>query len=90
MPDERETFMFSATFPKSIRELSSQFMKNSIFVSIGRVGSTNEFISQHVLETTEDDKPNKLIGFVRENANEKMLIFVEMKRTANIIDRLLN
>lgn len=39
---ERQTLMFSATFPKQIQELASDFLNNYIFLAVGRVGSTSE------------------------------------------------
>jgi ATP-dependent RNA helicase DDX3X len=45
MPTSRETFMFSATFPKEIRALARSFLRKEVNLSIGRVGSTNEFIT---------------------------------------------
>lgn len=45
MPTERETTMFSATFPKEIRALANTFLHKHVFLSIGRVGSTSDFIT---------------------------------------------
>jgi len=48
MPDkeERQTLMFSATFPKEIQMLARDFLKRYIFLTVGRVGSTSENITQ--------------------------------------------
>ncbi len=46
--DERQTEMFSATFPKEIQHLASDFLTNYIFLTVGRVGSTTDFITQKV------------------------------------------
>ena len=35
MPFERQTFMFSATFPKEIQRLASDFLKDYIFLAVG-------------------------------------------------------
>jgi len=45
MPTERETTMFSATFPKEIRALANTFLHKPLNLSIGRVGSTSDFIT---------------------------------------------
>jgi len=45
MPTERETTMFSATFPKKIRALADNFLNKHVFLSIGRVGSTSDYIT---------------------------------------------
>jgi ATP-dependent RNA helicase DDX3X len=44
----RQTTMFSATFPKEIQRLASDFLDNYIFLSVGRVGSSTDLISQVV------------------------------------------
>eukprot|EP00966_Prymnesium_polylepis_P105978 2454126-Prymnesium_polylepis.1 len=53
---ERQTLMFSATFPKEIQRLASEFMTRYIFVAVGRVGSTTELITQTVVWAEEADK----------------------------------
>jgi ATP-dependent RNA helicase DDX3X len=49
MPVEgRQTFMFSATFPKEIQRLASDFLKDYIFLTVGRVGSASKDVTQKV------------------------------------------
>jgi ATP-dependent RNA helicase DDX3X len=45
---DRQTLMFSATFPRDIQMLARDFLKDYIFLSVGRVGSTSENITQKV------------------------------------------
>jgi len=45
MPAERETTMFSATFPKEIKALANAFLTKPCNLSIGRVGSTSDSIT---------------------------------------------
>ena len=46
----RQTLMFSATFPKSVRNLARDFLADDyVFVKVGRVGSTTDNITQRVL-----------------------------------------
>ena len=45
----RQTLMFSATFPKSVRALARDFLADDyVFVKVGRVGSTTDNITQRV------------------------------------------
>ena len=49
--------MFSATFPRSARELARRYLADDhIRIKIGRVGSTTTNIQQLVLYTDEDLK----------------------------------
>jgi len=42
----RQTFMFSATFPKEIQRLAADFLRDYIFLAIGRVGQAATDIKQ--------------------------------------------
>ena len=48
MPMKRQTFMFSATFPREIQRMASDFMDDYIFLAVGRVGSAAADITQKV------------------------------------------
>lgn len=49
MPKERRTVMFSATFPKQIQRLATDFLaKDYIMLKVGRVGSTTNSIVQKI------------------------------------------
>jgi len=54
-PGVRQTMMYSATFPKAIQQLAAEFLSNYIFLAVGRVGSTTDFITQKLewVERTE-------------------------------------
>ena len=49
----RQTFMFSATFPKEIQILARDFLKDYVFLAVGRVGSTSENITQKIVWVEE-------------------------------------
>uniref|UniRef100_A0A5K3EWH9 RNA helicase n=1 Tax=Mesocestoides corti TaxID=53468 RepID=A0A5K3EWH9_MESCO len=68
MPDssQRQTLMFSATFPTEIQTLAKDFLKNYIFLAVGRVGSTSENISQEIFYIQDRDKPERLVRILRE------------------------
>ncbi len=89
--EERQTLMFSATFPRDIQILAADFLRDYVFLSVGRVGSTSENIKQ-VVEWVEDyDKRTKVIDLLRQTAssNGLTLIFVETKRSADQLDDFL-
>ena len=53
---ERQTLMFSATFPKEIQLLARDFLERYIFLTVGRVGSTSSNITQKVVWVNEEEK----------------------------------
>ncbi|PSN66793.1 hypothetical protein BS50DRAFT_600440 [Corynespora cassiicola Philippines] len=77
---DRQTCMWSATWPKEVRQLAADYQKDWIQVNIGSMDlSANHRIQQIVehLETIMDDK------------NNKILIFTGTKRVADEITRFL-
>ena len=52
-PGVRQTYMFSATFPKEIQILARDFLKDYVFLAVGRVGSTSENITQKIVWVEE-------------------------------------
>ncbi|KAL6072258.1 ATP-dependent RNA helicase ddx3x [Balamuthia mandrillaris] len=85
---ERQTLMFSATFPKEIQQLAADFLNDWIFLRVGRVGSTTDFISQKLLRVEEHDKVQTLIELLR-TVKGLTLVFVETKRGADTLEDLL-
>lgn len=57
---ERQTLMFSATFPEEIQRLAGDFLNDYIFLTVGRVGGTTSDIQQTVMDVPEDQKRDKL------------------------------
>ena len=48
-PDRRHgTLLFSATFPPEIQKLAGEFMRDYIWIAVGRVGSTVDSIEQRL------------------------------------------
>lgn len=85
----RQTIMFSATFPKEIQMLAKDFMQDYIYLAVGRVGSTNEFIRQRLLYADEDQKIKLLVNLLRETEKGLVIVFVETKKKADMIEDYL-
>lgn len=81
--DNRQTLMFSATFPVDIQHLARDFLSDYIFLSVGRVGSTSENITQRVLYVEDEDKKSALLDLLSASNDGLTLIFVETKRMAD-------
>jgi len=55
MGEDRQTMMFSATFPPNIQRLAADFMHDYIFLTVGHVGSASEDVTQNVEYAEEVD-----------------------------------
>ncbi|CAK5272931.1 unnamed protein product [Mycena citricolor] len=90
---DRQTLMFSATFPRDIQMLAKDFLKDYVFLSVGRVGSTSENITQKIEYVEDQDKRSVLLDILALDGKDigLTLIFVETKRMADMLsDFLMN
>ena len=87
---DRQTLMFTATWPKEVVGISQDFLKEDpVQIQIGTTELTaNKDITQHV-EVCEDHEKKRLLFLkldeMRDSAREmpRVLVFVETKRKAN-------
>jgi ATP-dependent RNA helicase DDX3X len=89
MPVDRQTFMFSATFPQEIQRLAGDFMRNYVFVAVGRVGSASKDVTQKVEWIEQNDKMDFVVDFLSRVSDGLVLIFVETKRGADYLEEVL-
>lgn len=93
---DRQTLMFSATFPSPIQMLARDFLDNYIFLAVGRVGSTSENITQKVVWVEEHDKRSFLLDLLnvaelnQPSAESLTLVFVETKKGADALEDFLH
>ncbi|KAL5532837.1 DBP2_1 [Sanghuangporus sanghuang] len=89
---DRQTLMFSATWPKDVQKLANDFLHDFIQVNIGSTELTaNHSICQIIEVCTDFEKRNKLIQHLERisTENAKVLIFVGTKRVADDITKYL-
>lgn len=85
-PKERQTMMFSATWPKEIRELAHDFLVSPVEMKIGNQDMTvNSNIKQIVERVEEHQKFSKTMEKLEEYKGKKIIIFVKTKRTVDDI-----
>ncbi|XP_002135506.1 ATP-dependent RNA helicase DBP2 isoform X1 [Drosophila persimilis] len=88
---DRQVLMWSATWPKEVRQLAEEFLTNYIQVNIGSLTlSANHNILQIVDVCDESEKLGKLIKLLSDISAEnetKTIIFVETKKRVDEITR---
>jgi superfamily II DNA/RNA helicase len=84
---DRQTLMWSATWPKEVRKLAEDFLTDYIQVNIGSLElSANHNILQivDVCEPWEkDDKLFRVLDEISQNEEKKTMIFTETKKGAD-------
>jgi ATP-dependent RNA helicase RhlE len=89
LPSKRQSLFFSATMPKTIRELASQFIHSPVEVKVTPVATTAERVEQIITFVNQAEKQSLLTMQVRQPEIERALIFARTKHGADRIVRLL-
>ncbi|XP_071770015.1 putative ATP-dependent RNA helicase DDX17 isoform X1 [Centroberyx gerrardi] len=88
---DRQTLMWSATWPKEVRQLAEDFLREYVQINVGALElSANHNILQIVDVCMETEKDNKLIQLMEEIMAEKenkTIIFVETKKRCDELTR---
>ncbi|XP_052687127.1 ATP-dependent RNA helicase DDX4-like isoform X3 [Crassostrea angulata] len=87
---ERQTLMFSATFPEEIQKMAGDFLNDYLFLTVGRVGGACTDVTQTVYEVDRQEKRSRLCDILTETGSEKTLVFVEQKRNADFLASYLS
>ena len=64
---DRQTLMFSATFPEEIQKLAADYLNDYLFLSVGVVGGANTDVSQHIFEVDRLEKREKLVEILTDS-----------------------
>jgi ATP-dependent RNA helicase DeaD len=89
LPTERQTLLFSATYPNDIKELAAGMLRNPERIAIGSVVRPVEVIDQKVIEVEEESKNSKLIDELQ-NRSGAVLVFTRTKRRADKVAKTLS
>lgn len=92
--ENRQTLMWSATWPKEVRALAEDFLKSYVQINIGALQLTaNHNITQIIDVCEEMDKMPKLMQLLseirQESAQNKTIIFAETKRKVDDVTKQL-
>lgn len=91
---DRQTLMWSATWPKEVRALAEDFLKEYVQINIGALQLTaNHNITQIIDVCEELDKMPKLLQLLseikQESAMNKTIIFAETKKKVDDVTKQL-
>jgi len=86
--EERQTVMFSATFPEKIQDLAKSFMREFVFLKIGKVGSTTTTITQEIKWVENRNKKQELLKDLAA-CTGKVIVFVSRRQNAGMVSNFL-
>ena len=89
LPAKRQSLFFSATMPKTIRELAGQFIKEPVEVKVTPEATTAERVEQRVTFVQQAEKQALLTMMLREMEIDRALVFTRTKHGADRVVRLL-
>jgi len=93
-PPTRQTLLFSATWPKDVRSLASEFLRRPVQVQTGKNDTltANKDIEQHVMfVANEQEKVDRLLGILESvGSGDRCLIFCETKRATEFLSNSLS
>lgn len=78
-PDDRQTMLFSATFPESVRALSERYMDRPQDIRVEGKRITLDEIRQYVVETTDRLRRETLLRLLRQDPPFLAVIFCRTK-----------
>jgi ATP-dependent RNA helicase RhlB len=87
--NRRQSMLFSATLSYDVMELAYVFMNDPERVSVTPEQVTAENVEHMVYHVALDEKMPLLVGLLRGEPNARVLVFVNMRRTAERIERTL-
>jgi superfamily II DNA/RNA helicase len=92
--EDRQTLMFSATFPTECQTMAQDFLYNYIWIGVGIIGGAVTTVAQTLKQVVPKDKYTKLIEeldrfYETRNNSQRCLIFVNAKDTAKWLDEQL-
>lgn len=86
MSEKRQNILFSATMTDQIDEMLNEYFKNPMEISLVRPGTPLEKIAQSAIQVENfNTKLNLLCHYLNDNQYEKVLIFANNKKHADLI-----
>ena len=86
--ESRQTLMISATFSDEVQEAANDFLNNHVFITVGIVGALCSDVKQEFIQVGKDEKRDKLEEILQmpdRDPQERTLIFVETKKSADFM-----
>ena len=89
LPAARQSLLFSATMPRDVARLASDFLRDPVRVAVAPQATPVERIRQSVFHVSSGDKQRLLAEILDDPALSRVLVFARTKHRANRVAILL-
>lgn len=88
-PDDKLTWLFSATMPREVRRISSNYMSDPVEIKVGHANSSNQDIDHQYVSVYPSDRYEVLRRFLDFNEDCFGLVFTRTRRDAREVADML-
>jgi ATP-dependent RNA helicase RhlE len=94
LPSKRQTLLFSATIPPSIKSTIDAMLSDPAYVEIARVGETADTVEEHLCPVTQGQKTQLLEALLRSGGAsgekpDRVLVFCRTKHRVDDVSKTL-
>ncbi len=87
--EERQTFLFSATYPQDVENLAAMWTHEPVRIEIESEEETNVNVEQHAYIVADSDKEKLLISLMRKEGWDRVIVFANRRdRVRDLCDQL--
>ncbi|MDC0611379.1 DEAD/DEAH box helicase [Vibrio sp.] len=90
MPVQRQTLMFSATFPEQLQSKAKTLLHSPLFIEVSETLSSTETIKEELYLVNKGSKTKALIDQIQQNNWNQILVFTGTKENADTLCKKLN
>jgi len=90
LPKDRQTMMFSATFPQEIGRLADEMQRDPLRIEVGAISTPVDTVSQGVYAVDQAGKIGLLSQILREPHVESALVFLRTKHRTDRVTKALH
>ena len=89
LPKKRQTLLFSATIPPSIKSTIDAMLTDPAYVEIARVGETADTVEERLCPVTQGQKTQLLRALIEADEPERVLVFCRTKVRVDDVSKVL-
>ena len=85
IPTQRQSLMFSASYPQKMQEVAKKITTNAVEISLGNESKVVTNINQRVIEVSKENRGPLLRELLKEKKDTRVLVFMANKRATDNI-----